>query len=446
MIEQLGSLLFSFLTQIDDLFWGYVGFLLVVFCGLYLTLRSRGYQLKVLMKGRQSFKALKEGHDDQDSDGLNPIKLFFSSVGGMIGLGNIVAVVAAVSIGGPGALFWLWVAAFAGMIIKYSEIYLGIRYREKNDHGSYDGGPMYYLRHAFKSPFLKKALPVLSCLLLCVYGVEIYQFVIIADTVSRTFDVEKLYVVIVLLVLTLYAGLGGVKRLANICTALSPLFIVSYIGMCLWVIGCHYEAVPGLLSLVIKSAFSGHAPIGGFAGSSLLLAAQHGISRGVYTGDIAIGYDSIIQSETRIQHPEKQARMAVFGILSDSFFCTMSILVVLVTGIWHDDTGLLTSQYVATALGQHFPYVDKFMVFFIFVAGWTTIVGYLAVGGKAARFLSPKNGFRFFMCYAVLALFSFSFFNQSQVLLIMSLSGGGLMLMNLTGIIKLRKEIKYGDP
>tara|TARA_A100000171_G_scaffold52620_2_gene71945 strand:- start:407 stop:1741 length:1335 start_codon:yes stop_codon:yes gene_type:complete len=443
MLESVGTSIFTFLTQIDDFFWSYIGFLLVVLCGFYLTLRSRFFQFKVLMQGHQSFKALGAGHRDKANDGVNPIKLFFSSVGGMIGLGNIVAVVSAVSIGGPGALFWLWIAAIAGMVIKYSEIYLGIRFREKNNRGSYDGGPMYYLRHAFKTPFLKKGLPILSCLLLCIYGVEIYQFVIIADTVSRTFEIEKLYVVLVLLVLTFYAGLGGVRRLANICTALSPLFILSYIGMCLWVIIGHIEAVPDMLAVVIKSAFSGHAPIGGFAGSSLLLAAQHGISRGVYTGDIAIGYDSIIQSETRIQNPATQARMAVFGILSDSFFCTMSIMVVLLTGIWHDSTGLLTSQYVASALGQHFPYVDKFMVFFIFVAGWTTIVGYLAVGGKAARFLSPKKGFRFFMTYAVLSLFCFSFFNQSQVLLIMSLSGGGLMLMNLTGILKLRHEIKY---
>lgn len=443
MLEQIGASVFGVLSQIDAVFWSYVGSLLIVSCGLYLTVKGRFFQFKVLLRGRQSFRDLTDGHRDKKREGVNPIKLFFSSVGGMIGLGNIVAVISAILIGGPGALFWLWIAALAGMVIKYGEIYLGIRYREKNNRGSYDGGPMYYLRYAFKSPLLKKIFPILACLLLCIYGVEVYQFVIIADTVSHTFGVEKLYVVGLLLVLTLYAGMGGVKRLANICTALSPLFILSYVGMCLWVIGLHFEALPGMLALVFKSAFLGHAPVGGFAGSSFLLAAQQGIARGVYTGDIAIGYDSIIQSETRIQNPVKQARMAIFGIVSDAFFCTMSILVVLLTGLWQDTTGLLTSQYVATALGQHFPYVDKFMVFFIFVAGWTTIVGFLAVGGKAARFLSPTKGFRFFMVYAVLALLCFSFFDQSQVLLIMSLSGGGLILINLTGLFKLRHEIKY---
>lgn len=429
---------FTLLGSIDEFFWRYIGFTLVALCGLYFSYTTGFFQFKVLGQLKKTVCDLRKDGGDSDLAGTNPLRLYFASVGGMVGLGNIVGVVTAVLIGGPGALVWLWFASFSGMLIKYSEIYLGVKYRVANAQGGYDGGPMYYLRDAFGV----KWISTFVCVLLCVYGVEVYQFTVVTDTLSQTFSLPKTLVIVGLLLGTLYAGFGGVKRLANICSVIMPFFIIIYVIMCLWVIGDHIGEIPEVLKLCFHSAFNGHAALGGFAGSSMISGAQNGIARAVYSGDIGIGYDATIQSETQTMHPERQARMAIFSITTDAIVCTMSMLVVLVTGLWKVG-GMQASAYVAHAFSHYVPRIEYFMAILFFFAGYTTIIAYFAVGIKCAKFLSPIWGEKVYYLYAICAFPFFSFFDQSQVILIMSISGGLLMLCNLAGILKLRKDIKF---
>jgi AGCS family alanine or glycine:cation symporter len=430
--------LFGILAQFDRIFWEYIGFTLVLAAGVYFTFITHGYQFTTLRHAATNIKALMHDHDPNDR-GAHPIRLYFASVGGMVGLGNLVAVVTAVTIGGPGSVFWLWVASFSGMLIKYSEIYLGLKYRVHNDHDGYDGGPMYYLQAAFKSKFL----PIIVCVLLCIYGVEVSQFLILTDTFSKGYSINRWLVIGVLLAAVLYVGFGGVKRLADVCTILMPPFMLLYIGMCFWVIGHHFSELLHIIPVIFKSAFAGHAAVGGFAGSTLLVAAQYGTARAVYSGDIGIGYDSIVQSESRVKSPARQARVAVFSLANDTFICTLSCLVLLVTGLWTSTDGLLPSEYIPTALGMYFPHIGIFMLVLFFLAGFTTIVGYFVVGLKCARFLHAKYGQRLYIAYAIIAFVAFSFCDQASVMLIMSSSGGLLMLCNLLGVWKLRREIKF---
>ncbi|MBX9977474.1 MAG: amino acid carrier protein [Alphaproteobacteria bacterium] len=432
--------IFNYLTIVDEFLWSYIGFTLVSLFGLYFTIKTRFFQFRMMGRLRQTLTDLNaEAH--RGATGTNPLRLYFASVGGMVGIGNIVGVVTAVLIGGPGALFWLWIASFSGMLIKYSEIYLGMKYRVPNGKGGYDGGPMYYLKAAFGL----KIIPIIIAVLLCIYGVEISIFLIITDTVSHTFSFNKSIIIGALLIAVIYSSLGGIKRLANICCILMPAFMIGYVVMCLWVIALNVSEIPSVLGLVFDGAFSGHAPLGGFVGSTFLIAAQSGMSRAVYSGDIGIGFDAIIQSESQSQKPEHQARMAIFSLLTDGIICTMSMLVVLVTGVWNIHTDMQASEYVAFALSNYFPGTPYFMAVLIFIAGFTTIIAYFAVGLKSARFLFPKHGEKIYYAYALLAFPFFSYFDfgQSRVFLIMTLSGGLLMLINLMGIIKLRKEIKF---
>lgn len=430
---------FTHLQIIDSFFWSYIGFSLVVLLGVYFSIKTNFYQFRTICKLKQTIQELHHESKQSSDGGVHPLRLYFASVGGMVGLGNVVGVITALIIGGPGALFWLWIASFSGMLIKYAEIYLGIHFRTPNAQGSYDGGPMYYLRHAFKTSLI----PIVVAVLLCVYGVEVYQFVIITDTLSNTFALPKMAVIATLVSLTLYTAIGGVNRLASVCTVLMPAFMVFYMGMCFWVMACHIDMIPGVLYTVFKSAFSGHAALGGFAGSTFMLAAQNGIARAVYSGDIGIGYDATIQSETQSQAPEKQARLAIFSLLTDSVICTLSIMVVLVTGLWHKTPPLLASEYVAAALGLHFPYMSVFMAVFFFLAGFTTILAFFTVGMKCARFLSHRWGERLYLIYGTCSFVFFSFFDPTKVMLIMSVSGGLLMLINIIGIVKLRDKIDF---
>lgn len=437
-IHTLVDTVFAYLTIVDDFFWSHIGFSLVVLLGLYFSIKTRFFQFRTLGKLKKTICELQE-NTDGCTQGIHPLRLYFASVGGMIGLGNVVAVITALLIGGPGALFWLWIAAIFGMLIKYSEIYLGVKFRVKNDRGGYDGGPMYYLSQAFKPRYI----PYISAILLCIYGVEVYQFLIITDTMVSTFDLSREIVVGILIALILYTVLGGVNRIASVCVVLMPAFMVSYILMCLWVIGSNFTLIPEVLYTIFHSAFNGHAALGGFAGSSMVLAAQNGIARAVYSGDIGIGYDSTLQSETRTSHPERQARMAIFALTTDTFICTMSMMVVLITGLWHSSPHLLASEFVATALSQYFPHMNYFMALFFFLAGFTTIIAFFVVGMKCARFLSTRWGESIYMGYAIMAFSIFSFCDQSKVMLIMSVSGGLLMMLNLAAIAKLRHHIEF---
>ncbi len=426
------------LNKIDAFFWDYIGVYLILIPGLYFTVKTKGFQFRVIKDYKNVLRSLYKIGQQKNMPGISPFKLYFASVGGMIGLGNIVAVVVAVTIGGPGALFWLWIAAFAGMLIKYSEIYLGVTHRVKTKSG-FDGGSMFYLGKAFGN----KIIPISACIMLCIYGVEVFQFKVINDTIAQNFAIDSNIVMFLMLLLTVYTGIGGIKRLANICSFLMPPFMIIYILMCLWIIITNYQVLPDLIVSIFKYAFSAHAPIGGFAGSTVLLTIHHGVARAVYSGDIAIGYDSVVQSETRSKHPELQAKLAIFGQLTDVTICTFSLLIVLITGVWQDKIIQEPSAIITKALAMHFPYIDIFMTVLFFLAGYTTILAYFSVGMKSAKFIHHKYGKIIYIIYAIVAFISTKFIDQTNLIMLMSVCAGILVLLNISGIIKLRKEIKF---
>ncbi len=430
---------FCILGTIESFYWSYIGFTVVIAAGLYFSFRSGFYQLKVLAHPIRTIKAVQRSSEGRE--GISPFRVYFASVGGMVGLGNIVIVLTAVMLGGPGALFWLWIASFCGTLIKYAEIYLGMKFRIDDGLGGHHGGPMIYLQKAFKNKIVSRIVPIVYCALLAIYGVEISQFVVVTNALADVAPNYRSIVLGIILILTLYGGFGGIRRLANISTALMPPFIIAYLGLCLYVISLHAADLPAILVDVFRSAFTGHAATGGFAGSSMMMALQLGTARAVYSGDLGIGYDSIIQSESQARDPAAQACLSIFGVATDALICTMSILVVLVTGFWK--TEVQACHAVSSAFSQFFPHVDIFMALLIFIAGYTTIIAYLAVGEKAVRWLFPKWGRQFYFVFAAGAFLGFSFLDQCHAITVMSLSGGFLMLTNLLGIWRLRHEISF---
>jgi len=431
--------LFCALGVLETFYWSYIGFSIVLAIGIYFTIRSGFYQLKVLIHPVRTIKAVQKS--SKGGEGISPFRVYFASVGGMVGLGNIVIVLTAVIVGGPGALFWLWVATFFGTLIKYAEIYLGMKFRIDDGKEGHHGGPMIYLQKAFKNKTLARFIPVLYCALLAIYGIEISQFVVVSDVLIKTIPLPPFLILGGLLAVTIYGGFGGIKRLANIATILMPPFILGYIGLCLYVIFNYAVELPAILKDVFISAFTGHAAIGGFVGSSMIMAIQLGTARAVYSGDLGIGYDSIIQSESKARDPATQACLSIFGVATDALICTLSILVILVTGFWK--VKIEACHAVAAAFAQFFPYVDIFMTILIFIAGYTTLIAYLAVGEKAIRWLFPKWGHHIYYVFAITAFLGFSVVDQCHAITVMSLSGGLLMLTNLLGIWNLRHEISF---
>lgn len=435
------DMLLKFLLCAEEFFWCYVAFLIILVCGFFLSFKAGFIQIRALPSICRTFFYFVKNSREKGARGVHPIKAFFASTGGMIGIGNVVGIVTAVQIGGPGALFWVWIAGIVGAIVKYCEIYLGCKFRVENQEGGYDGGPMYFLKRAFKNKFI----PLMVAFLLCIYGVEIYQFSVITESITSNWHLPRFLVISVLLVSVIFAGLGGVARVGRICTWIMPFFLIIYILIGLWVIAHEVEILPELFLTIFKSAFTGHAAIGGFAGASVLLAIQHGISRAAYSADIGIGYDSIIQSESSVTYPERQSRLAILGVFLDNAICTVSILIVLISGVWKADEPLLGSQLVQVGLSHYFPGMNLFIPLFFIVTGYTTIIAYFVVGLKCARFIAPRWGKKIYLVYAILAFMFFSYAPQSHALLVMSVAGALLLITNLSGIFRLRNEIVFSD-
>lgn len=431
------DLFFSFLSLLEDGLWSYIGFPMIMILGIYLTFKFKFAQIRyfpAVVKTFFSFLTAPRGNDK----GVHPLQAFFACFAGCVGIGNIVAICTAVQVGGPGALFWIWLTALVSMPLKYSEVYLGMRYRVSDGKGGYNGGPMYFLQKVFKNAWI----PKLICVLLCIYGVEVYQFSVMNESISTNFGLHPILVTAVLLGLVIYASSGGVNRVGKISSLLVPLFIVCYLGMGAWVLIQNITLIPALISEVFASAFTGHAATGGFLGSTFLLAASQGIRRGCYTSDVGVGYASIIHTESSNTVAEKQASLTIFDIFADTFtVCTTSILLILTTGVWKEP--IHESMLVQTALGQYFPYMNFFMPFFLFLLGYTTVIAYLCVGLKCADFLSPKRGRYIFYGVAAISLTLFSFAGTQQAMSVMSVTQALLLVINLSGIYLMRNEISF---
>jgi AGCS family alanine or glycine:cation symporter len=425
------------LSIANDTLWEYVDFVIILAIGLYLTFKSKFFQVRTIFSPFETFKALRHATHADTECGLGPLRLYFTSMGGAIGIGNLGGVVAAVSIGGPGGLFWMWIAVFVGMLVKYAEIFLGIKYRIRNKSGGYDGGAMYYLARAYNC----KWVPALFCVLMCIYGTEIYQFKVVQDALVDTYGLNRIVVVVMMLAGTLYVTLGGINRLAIICSTLMPFFLLLYACISIYVIYKSDVEFFAMLADVVKSAFTGHAAVGGFVGSSFATTVQQGMSNAVYSGDIGMGYDSVIQSETRIIKPAVQARTAMFSLFTDCSICSMTVLLVLSTGQWK--AGYAHGfDYLVAALSDYVPHVKQIITVLFFLAGWTTILGYQAVAMKSAKKLS-EHGPMIYLCYAMVAFIAFSFVDQNFARMVMFVAGGVIVLVNLIGIFRLRHELEF---
>jgi AGCS family alanine or glycine:cation symporter len=437
---------FSFLDVIDDNVWNYLGVPAILILGVYLSFKAGFMQLTQFKRVSSIFFSFLDKDKDKekkhDKRGIHPLKAFFAAVGGCIGIGNVVVVCTAVQVGGPGAVFWMWVAAFLGMIVKYSEIYIGIKHRIKNKSGGYDGGPMYFLQKATK----QKWIPSLVCILLCIYGVDMYMFRTVAQSISSWWHWDYYLVILGLLAATIFGGEKGVERVGTISSAIVPLFLLGFMGCSILIFIKNWTLLPGVIASIFTSAFTPHAAVGAFTGATLLTTISHGMKRACYTGDIGIGYASIIHSETGEPDPARQAALGIFGIFLDTFVvCTISVLLILVTGVWK--TGMHEEKLVAHVLASYIPHIDVIWPLFVFLLGYSSILAIFASGMKAAKFLHPKYGQTFYNLYAIIMFLLFSFVGtDAQILTSMSLIGGLLLVINLWGIFRLRKNIVFKLP
>ena len=429
------ELFFSIIESIDSLGWIYVVLPLFLGLGIYLSCMARWFQIRQLPIVFSNFKKFVLQKSDDSARGIKPIYAFFAYVG----VGNVVGVCTAVQIGGPGAVFWMWVTAIIGMLIKYSEIYLGIKFRIKDKQDSYFGGPMIYLRRVPGG----RILAPLVAVFLCLYGVEIYIFQVVTDSISSGWGLNSYFVMTILLILILGIGRGGVRVVGRIGSYLIPFFVAAYSFMSFFVLAMNFTKIPGVFLSIFTHAFQPHSAIGAFAGSTVVLAMTNGMKRACYTGDIGIGYSSTIHSESREANPCKQASLGIMDIFLDTFIiCNLSVFVILLTGTWNQ--GVSANWVVAESFSKYFTYVHIIWPLYIFLLGYSTLLAYFAVGRKSAMFLFPKYGSVGYMIFTSFVLIISSFTGTMvQCLSVMAIIGLLLLLINIYGLFWLRDEINF---
>ena len=396
------------IVAIDDIVWGIPLIVLLMAVGILLTVRLRFLQVRQLPRALKFMvKNEEDGHGEVSSFGA-----LCTALAATIGTGNIVGVATAVVAGGPGALFWMWIAAFVGMATKYAEGLLAVKYRTVDGDGHVLGGAFYYIERGMgpKFKWLAKLFAVFgACAGLFGIG-TITQINGISSAVQNFFSPEKTDVVVLFghdfgctwstlitaVVITVCVGLvviGGVKRIASVSQVVVPFMAVLYVVACVVVLCVNAEAIPRAFAEIFEGAFGLRAAAGGAIGA-MLMAMQKGIARGIFSNEAGLGSASIAAAAAKTQHPARQGLVTMTGTFIDTIvICTMTGLAIITTDAW--DMGLEGVEVTAQAFSTGFPFAPVLgqlllalcLVFFAF----TTILGWNYYGERCLEYLTGGN-------------------------------------------------------
>jgi AGCS family alanine or glycine:cation symporter len=385
--------------------WGPAMLILLLGTGLYLTIRLRFLPLRNLF---YAFSLLWKRRDAKAEGDISPFAALMTAMSATVGTGNIAGVAAALYIGGPGAIFWMWMTALVGMATKYSEALLAVKYRETDEDGRHVGGPMYYIKNGMGEKWKPLAFAFALFGTIAAFGIgNMVQANAVAGAMETAFGFDNQATGLVLMVLVGLVMFGGIKRIAHTATALVPIMAIVYIGFALYILGTHVDQLPNALVTIVESAFTGSAAAGGFAGASLILAIQFGVARGVFSNEAGMGTAPIAHAAAKTNDPVEQGHIAMLGTFIDTIIlCTMTALVIMVTGVWQSgETGSpLTALAFTTGLDSDFGAVVVALSLAVFA--FTTLLGWSYYGERCAEYLAGTKvitGYRILWILAVFA-------------------------------------------
>ena len=432
------------LQNVSDFIWGPPLLILLVGTGVYLTLRLRLLQIFKLPLALKYVFGKDEEENDEGAEGdVSSFGALCTALSATIGTGNIVGVATAVKAGGPGALFWMWIAAFFGMATKYAEGVLAIKYREVDENGNMAGGPMYYIQNGLGLKWLAKIFAVLG-IGVAFFGIGTFgQVKSISDAASITFKVPLILTAIIVTVLVALVTLGGIKRISRVSEKVVPFMAGIYILGAVLVLICNYSAIPGALSIIIRSAFNPQAALGGAAGITVQIALQRGVGRGVFSNEAGLGSAPIAAAAAKTKSPVRQGLISMTGTFFDTIvICTMTGLAIVLTGAYSsplEGAALTTAAFEA---GLPFAVIGKYIVnigliFFAF----TTILGWNYYGERCAEYLLGVKSILPYRIIFIALVAVGPFLSLDLIFIIADIVNGMMAFPNLIGLIGLRKVV-----
>ena len=439
----------KYIDGLNRIVWGAPALVLIVGVGLYLSLRLRFAQLTLFPRAwRRFLSMLRPGQ--KSGNGVTPFQALCTALAATVGTGNIVGVAGAICLGGPGAVFWMWICGVLGMVTKYAEVTLALRYRVKTPAG-WIGGPMYVITQGLGAKFSPMAVAYCLFGVIASFGVgnatQINAVISGVNDVVTRFGGEqtKLGNLVMGLVLAALVGamlLGGARRIGIVAERLVPFVSAAYILLCGVVLALRWREIPAAFASIAAGAFSPRAVTGGALGSAYQ-ALRVGCSRGVFTNEAGMGTASIAHASAEVSHPAEQGLMGIMEVFLDTILiCTLTALVILVSGVpipYGKDVGAeLTTKAFATVYGDFAPiFIAVSLVCFAFA----TVLGWGLYGARCAQFLFGARAWKLFVAAQMAAVVAGACLQTGVVWSAAETVNGLMAIPNLTALAILAPEV-----
>lgn len=427
----------KWLEDVDSFIWGpYLLIPLLLGTGVYLTIRLGGLQFfKLIPALRLAF--IKRNEEDANGD-ISHYQALATALAATVGVGNIAGVATAIHLGGPGAVFWMWVTALFGMAAKYSEAFMGVRFRTTDSRGEISGGPQWYLKRAIPGRFgvvLSIAFAVFA--ILASFGIgNMTQSNTVAAVIQDEFGVSAWVSGLALMIFTGLVLIGGIKWIAKVTASVVPTMIVLYVTAALVVLALNIGAVPGALGMIFTDAFTGTAAAGGFTGAVIAQAIQFGVARGIFSNESGLGSAAIAAAAAKTRHPVRQGLVAMTQTFIDTIIVvTMTALVIVSTGSWQSENpgATMTSEAFSRGLpGDWGSLIVTLAV--IFFAG-STVLGWAYYGERSAHRLFGIKSVKVYRVIFTLVIFVGATTELSTVWTFSDIMNGLMALPNLLGLL-----------
>lgn len=458
-------------SVINDFVWVKIGLFLLIGTGILTTVITKFFQIVHIKEWWMStiggiFRKESKVRENNDKGGVSQFQALCTALAATIGTGNIAGVSAAICTGGPGAVFWMWVAAFFGMMTSFSENILGIYYRRRNKNGEWSGGAMYYLKDGLGNyKGCKKLGSVLAvvfaiCTILASFGIgnmgQVNKIVINLENAFFTnfgldfgyaFGNVKWTSLIIGIILMIIGGLiilGGIQRIAAVAEKVVPFMAIAYIVGCLAVFFINIDIVGDIFTSIFKFAFGVDAVIGGAVGISIKEVVTQGCKRGVFSNEAGLGSAVMVNASSNVKEPVNQGMWGILQVFIDTFVvCTMTAVVVLSSGSINLETGIVNkgvddATLVANSFGNSFGIIGNiFIAVSILLFAFTTVLGWSHYGCKAFEYLFGEKATKFYRVFFVLMIVSGSLMTSSIAWDISDTFNGMMMIPNLIGVVSL---------
>lgn len=429
----------AFFTTLSSLLWGWPMIALLLGTHVFLTIRLRFPQLQILKAIKLSVKRDKDASGDVSQFGA-----LATALAATIGTGNIVGVATAISLGGPGAVFWCWLTGVFGIATKYGEGLLAIKYRETTADGRMLGGPMYALEKGLGWKWMAVLFAIFTTCASFGIGSTV-QANAIATITHEAYGVPTTIVGIAVSLLIAAVVLGGVKSIARVCGFLVPFMALFYVLGCIYILSVNGSYVWPAIKLIVESAFSPQAASGGFAGTSVMLAARYGISRGLFSNESGMGSAPIVAAAARTRNPVRQALVSSTGTFWDTVvICAITGVVIVSSILAYPDISYTDGATLTKMAFDKIPYVGKPLLSFgLLTFAFSTILGWSYYGERAVEYLKGKRWMLVYRVLFIISIFAGSVANLNVVWNLSDCTNALMAIPNLISLLLLNGVIVH---